>query len=639
MKENLARKIIRDHLVNGNMAFGEEICIKVDQTLTQDTTGTMTYLQLEAMEIESVKTELSVAYIDHNMLQTGFENADDHEFIKSCALKYGIIFSKPGNGICHQLHLERFGAPGKTLIGSDSHTPTNGGMGALAIGAGGLDVAIGMAKGVYYFKMPMIYNIELKGKLSKAVGAKDVILYILKNLTVKGGTNCIIEYSGDGVKELSLTERATITNMGAELGATSSIFPSDENTLEFLKRQGREKDYVKLSADEGAEYDKKFVVELDKLEPYVAYPHSPDNVRSVSEDRIKIHQVAIGSCTNSSYMDLMTAAKILQGKTVHKDVDLVISPGSSNIIEMLSNNGALSTFIKSGARILEAGCGPCIGMGQAPRSKGKSLRTFNRNFKGRCGTLDAEVYLSGPMVAAYSAIKGYIADPREIDEDINVKLPEKFDVYSSYFIYKLEDSEREKISLVKGPNIGSFPRNESLKDNIYTKILLKTGDNITTDDIVPSNANMLKYRSNIEKLSEFSFNTIVPDFKERCVKYGGGIIIGKENYGQGSSREHAALVPLYLGIKAIIAKSFARIHKSNLINSGILPLEFKNYEDYFNLSEFEDIMLVNLLESIDKGEVLVKTENFEFLTNITLSDREKEILKHGGYLNYAMKTF
>ncbi len=630
---NLTRKIFKNHLISGEMNTGEEICIKIDQTLTQDTTGTMAYLELEAMKIDKVKTEVSVAYIDHNLLQTGYENADDHNFIKSAALKHGIIYSKPGNGICHQIHLERFAKPNKTLIGSDSHTPTSGAMGMIAIGAGGLDVAVGMAKGLYFVKMPKVLNIELIGKLNKGVASKDVILHIIRELTVKGGVDRVLEYTGEGVKTLSLTERATITNMGAELGATTSLFPSDENTRIFLEKQGRGEDYIPLAPDQDASYDEKITIDLTTIKPNVAYPHSPDNVKEIPKEKIKIDQVAIGSCTNSSYVDLMQAAKILEGNKVHRDVDLVISPGSSNIITMLAENGALATFIKAGARILEAGCGPCIGIGQSPKTNGVSLRTMNRNFKGRCGTASADVYLVSPTVAAYSALQGYLADPTEIDIDLEITLPEKFEVSNSYFIYQLSDDERKEIEYVKGPNISIFPNLESPINEIKDKIVLKTGDNITTDDIVPSSVDLIKYRSNIPALTNFCFNTIVPDFKKRCEENNGGVIVGGENYGQGSSREHAALVPLYMGVKAVVAKSFARIHKANLVNAGILPFVFENKEDYKKVNEFE---AVEIIFDYDKLIGTLRTSTEDIKLKLEVSDREIQILKDGGYLNYAM---
>ncbi|MDF2557126.1 MAG: aconitate hydratase [Bacillales bacterium] len=636
MGYTLTEKVLKEHLISGQLTAGEEICIKVDQTLTQDTTGTMAYLELEAMNIGKVKTEVSVAYIDHNMLQTGFENADDHAFIKSMAINHGIIFSKPGNGICHQLHLERFGKPGKTLIGSDSHTPTCGALGMLAIGAGGLDVSIGMATGTYCLKMPKIIKVELRGKLQKNVSSKDVILELLRQLSVKGGVNSIIEYSGDGVKTLSLTQRATITNMGAELGATTSIFPADERTLDFLTRQGRSEDYHPLSADTDAVYDSEIIIELDQLVPMIARPHSPDAVTPIPSEKIVLNQVAIGSCTNSSYEDLMQVAKILEGERVHPTIDLVISPGSSNIITMLADNGALSTFIKAGARILEAGCGPCIGMGQAPKSAGVSLRTFNRNFKGRSGTFDAQVYLTSPIVAAYSAIKGYIADPRELTKDLTVELPEKFTVSNNYFIFPND----EKVQVEKGPNIGEFPNKQELESQINGIVILKTGDNITTDDIAPSSADLLKLRSNIPKLSEYCFKTIIPDFKARCQANGGGIIIGGDNYGQGSSREHAALLPLYLGIQAVIAKSFARIHKSNLVNAGIIPLEFADTTDYELFTELEThVQILNLADQLQSDQVEVLVNEKPILCKIVLSQRDKDILACGGMLNYSLAKF
>jgi aconitate hydratase len=637
MGKSIAYKILEKNLLTGNLKAGNEISIKVNQTLTQDSTGTMVYLQLEAMKIKDIKTDLSVAYIDHNTLQTGFENADDHEFIKSAAAKYGIIYSKPGNGICHQLHLERFSRPGDVLIGSDSHTPTCGGVGMLSIGAGGLDVAIAMAKGYYYLKAPKVLNIELVGKLNPWVSAKDIILYILKTLSVKGGTGYIIEYSGEGLKELSVTDRATMANMGAELGATTSIFPSDEVTMDFLTRQGRKKDFVPLYADNDAVYDKKIKINLGDIKPMTAMPHSPDNVVEVSRlDNIKVDQVAIGSCTNSSYTDLMKVAKILKGRKVHEDVSLIISPGSSSILKMMSKNGALADLIESGARILEAACGPCIGMGQAPKSNGISLRTFNRNFKGRCGTKNAEVYLVSPETAAVSAITGYLTDPSTFGEMPAVEIPERFDVCGNYFIYPKED--RKDLEVVMGPNIKPFPVNRPLNENLKGKVLLKVGDNITTDDIMPSNAKLLPYRSNIPKLSEYCFGTLVDDFHLRAKKNGGGFIIGGENYGQGSSREHAALVPLYLGIKAVIAKSFARIHKANLINSGILPLAFKNKEDYELFDEMDDVEMNGIINALNQGAEIVlinKTKNKAVKLTFEGSKRDIEILKCGGYLNYA----
>lgn len=638
MGMNLTYKILSKHLIKGELKAGNEIAVKVHQTLTQDSTGTMAYLQLNAMNVEDVATEVSVAYVDHNMLQSSFENADDHEFIKTSAAKHNIIFSKPGNGICHRLHLEKFGKPGKILIGSDSHTPTGGGLGMIAIGAGGLDVAIGMARGLYYLKAPKVYNIKLNGKLKPWVSAKDVILYVLKNLTVKGGVGYVMEYTGEGVKSLTVEDRATITNMGAELGATTSIFPSDELTRDFLEKQSRVEDYVELLPDEDATYDNELVVNLDELVPLAAFPHSPDNVHEIPEEKIKVDQIAIGSCTNSSYADFMKLAAILDGKSVHPDVSLVLSPGSSNIMKMISENGALSKFIAAGARLLEAACGPCIGMGQAPKSNGISLRTFNRNFKGRCGTMDAGVYLVSTETAAASALTGYLTDPRTLGEEIKITVPEKFDISDNYFIFPSKNKEdRINTEIVMGPNIKPFPIGEKLQENITKKVILKTKDNITTDDICPSNAALLPFRSNIPKLSEHCFQTIVPDFKARAENNNGGIVVGGDNYGQGSSREHAALLPLYLGIKAVIAKSFARIHKANLINSGILPLEFVNLDDYNLIDEYDELQLTNIKESLLLGKFIVKniTKNIEFEAKFVGSEREIKILQYGGYLTFA----
>ena len=639
MGMSLTYKILKNNLLKGELKAGNEIAVKVNQTLTQDSTGTMAYLQLNAMNVDKVVTDISVAYVDHNMLQSSFENADDHEFIKTSAAKHNIVFSKPGNGICHRLHLEKFGKPGKVLIGSDSHTPTGGGLGMIAIGAGGLDVAIGMARGLYYLKVPKVYNIELRGKLKPWVSAKDIILYVLKELTVKGGVGFVMEYTGEGIKSLSVEDRATITNMGAELGATTSIFPSDEITRDFLKKQSRESDFIELLPDADAVYDKKLIVNLDDLVPLAAFPHSPDNVHEIPDEKIKVDQIAIGSCTNSSYSDFMKLAKILDGKKVHPDVSLVLSPGSSNIMKMISENGALAKFIGAGARLLEAACGPCIGMGQAPKSNGISLRTFNRNFKGRCGTMNAEVYLVSTETAAASALTGYLTDPRTLGEEIIIKQPEKFESSENYFIFPSQDeNERKNVEIVMGPNIKPFPIGEKLKDTITKKVILKTKDNVTTDDICPSNAGLLPFRSNIPKLSQHCFETIIPDFKERAEKNDGGIIVGGDNYGQGSSREHAALLPLYLGIKAVIAKSFARIHKANLINSGIIPLEFENQSDYDGIDEYDELQLTDVENSLEKGEFTVKnlTKNNEFKAKFNGSARELKILKYGGYLKFAV---
>lgn len=637
MKKSLALKILENHLLKGEIKTGNEVCIKIDQTLTQDSTGTMAYLQLEAMDIEDVKTEKSIAYIDHNILQAGFENADDHEFIKSAANKYGITFSKAGCGICHQVQLEQFGKPGKTLLGSDSHTPTGGALAQIAIGAGGLDVAVAMARGFYFIKVPKIYRINLKNELKDSVNAKDLILYILGKLSVKGGTGFIMEYTGEGVKSLSVTDRATICNMGAELGATTSIFPSDENTLKYLKSQNREKDYVMLSADDDAIYDESMEIDLRDIKPAVAKPHFPDQYEIVENlPKIKLDQVAIGSCTNSSYKDMMKVASILDGKKVHPDISLVISPGSATILEKLSENGALSKMIKAGARILESGCGPCIGMGQAPKSKGISLRSFNRNFKGRSGTMDAEIYLASPETCAVSAIKGYIADPSDFSYEKNFDENIIFNYTKAYFIEREEDLSKRYKKTVKGPNIKPFPKAKPIS-NIDKKIIYKAGDGITTDDICPSNAKLLPFRSNIEYLSNFAFSTKISDFKNRSIENDGGVIVAGENYGQGSSREHAALIPLYLGVKAVLAKSFARIHRSNLINNAILPLEFVDFNDYEKLGEFDHIKISNVEYSIESGNFIIENIDKNISINLkgVFSDREKEILREGGYLNYA----
>ncbi len=639
MALTLSQKIIKSHLVTGEMIPGKEIGIKIDQTLTQDSTGTMAYLQFEAMGIDRVKTKLSVAYIDHNMLQSGPENADDHLYIQTVAKRHGIHFSKPGNGICHQVHLERFSVPGDTLLGSDSHTPTCGGMGMLAIGAGGLDVAVAMAGGEYNIIMPKIVNVELKGRLNKFSSAKDIILEVLKHFTVKGGVNKIFEYTGEGVSTLSVPERGTITNMGAELGATTSIFPSDERTFEFLKAQGREKDYVELKADEGAVYSEKITIDLNLLEPNIALPHSPDAVVPVSGVRgKKVTQVAIGSCTNSSYMDLMKVANILEGHTVHENVSLVVSPGSKQVLTMIAENGALAKIISAGARILESGCGPCIGMGQAPSTNGVSLRTFNRNFKGRCGTQSADVYLVSPEVAAFSAIKGYIAGREDFyDVDLNIEIPEEFIVKDNMIVSPEEYGKN--VEVIRGPNIKPFPKNKEMENITGGKILIKLGDDVTTDAIMPSNAKLLPYRSNIPYLSEFCFSQIDEDFPKRAKENNGGIIAAGKNYGQGSSREHAALAPLYLGIKAVMAKSFARIHKSNLINNGILPLTFVNENDYEDIDMMDEIVINNILTQIENNIVIVenKTKNKIYETNLLMSNRSVEILKAGGLLNFISK--
>lgn len=628
----LTQKIIQNHLVHGIMKAEEEIAITIDQTLTQDSTGTMAYLQLEAMNIDRVKTKRSVAYVDHNLLQIGFENADDHKYIQTVANKYGIYFSKPGNGICHQVHLERFGVPGQTLIGSDSHTPTCGGIGMLAIGAGGLDVALAMAGQPYYLKMPKMVQIKLKGQLKPGVSSKDIILEVLRLLSVKGGVGKVIEYSGEGVKDLTVPERATITNMGAELGATTSIFPSDEQTYAFLKAQKREEVYTPLCADEDAVYDEVYEIYLDELAPLVAKPHSPDFVSTVDEvGPIKVDQVAIGSCTNGSYLDLMKVASILKGKRVHPDVSLVISPGSKQVLTMLAQNGALADLVASGARILEVGCGPCIGMGQAPATNAISLRTFNRNFYGRCGTLSAQVYLCSPETAAYSAIEGKLVNPKKMNE--TVSLPTTFVVQDNSIIIPNEPEN----DIVRGPNIKPFPLNHPLTEDLKASVLLKVGDHMTTDHIMPSNAKLLPYRSNIPYLANHCFETVDPTFSERAKEAKVGFIVGGENYGQGSSREHASLVPLYLGIKVVFAKSFARIHRSNLINSGILPLEFKEVSDYDRIEQGDSIELIGIKEAIQENlediTVTNLTKNITFKVRLSFSPREKEALLAGGIIN------
>ena len=632
MGMNLAYKILSSKLKDGNLIPGEQIGIQIDQTLTQDSTGTMAYLQLEAMNIKHVAVEKSVAYIDHNMLQTGFENMDDHEFIRSVAKKHGIVFSKPGNGVCHQLQLENFSKPGKTLVGSDSHTPTCGAMGMIAIGAGGLDVAVAMATGKYYLQCPTVVKVNLKGKKAPWVSAKDIILYILQQLTVKGGVNKIIEYTGDGVASLSLTDRATICNMGAELGATTSIFPTDERTKEYLAQQGRVEDYVEMKADDDATYDQELTVDLGALVPMTAKPHSPDAVVPVKElEGMKVNQVVIGSCTNSSFADMMKAAKILKGRKVADHVSLVIAPGSSSILAMLSENGALADMVHAGARILECGCGPCIGMGQAPLSKGVSLRTINRNFKGRSGTNDASVYLVSPEVAALSAIKGYMSDEFEDDMYLDEVPNTPFIKNGNFFI----DEYDENNEVYMGPNIKPVPRGDKITDEISGKVVLKVGDNISTDHIVPSDSKLLPYRSNVPHLAKFSFSKVDPEFYDRAVANGGGFIVGGDNYGQGSSREHAALVPNYLKIKAIFAVSFARIHRSNLINNGILPLviEAKD-QDFFN--DQDSYKIVNIKEVVEhngKVKVINETTNESIEASLTLSPREKVMINYGGLLN------
>ncbi len=636
----LAQKLIKSHLVEGEMKVGTEIGLKIDQTLTQDATGTMAYLEFEAMGVDRVKTEKSVAYIDHNTLQTGFENADDHRYIQTVTKKHGIYFSRPGNGICHQVHLERFGIPGKTLIGSDSHTPTGGGICMLAMGSGGMDVAVAMGGGTYYIPMPKMTRINLTGYLKPWVSAKDVILEVLRIMSVKGGVGKIIEYGGEGVKTLSVPERATITNMGAELGATTSIFPSDEITLAFLKAQGRENDWTEILPDEDAVYDEVIDIDLCSLTPMAACPHMPDNVKTTDEiGKIKVDQVAIGSCTNSSYVDMMKVAAILKGKTIAPSVSLCIAPGSKQVLNMLALNGALSDMISAGARILESACGPCIGMGQSPNSAGISLRTFNRNFEGRSGTKDAGIYLVSPEVAAASALTGYLTDPRELGEAPEVEMPEKFIVNDNMIEPPASEEEAKDIEVLRGPNIKPFPKTSPLPEEITAKAILKVGDNITTDHIMPAGAKILPYRSNIPHLSQYCFAVCDESFPERIKAEGKGIIIGGSNYGQGSSREHAALVPLYLGVKAVICKSFARIHVANLVNSGILPFTFANEADYDRIDQMDELSLPNIKDCIEnKKQIVLKnlTKNEEYeLDSSHLSERQRAMLVCGGLLDYT----
>lgn len=639
MGQTLTEKIISAHIVDGKPVKGTEIGLKIDQTLTQDATGTMAYLQFEAMGVDQVKTERSVAYIDHNTLQSGFENADDHRFIGSIAKKHGIWFSRPGNGICHQVHLERYGKPGKTLIGSDSHTPTGGGIGMFACGAGGLDVAVAMGGGAYYITMPEVVKINLTGKLNDWVSAKDVILKVLQILSVKGGVGKVMEYTGEGVKTLSVPERATITNMGAELGATTSIFPSDEVTKEFLKAQGREEDWIELKADEDAVYDKEVNIDLSQLVPLAACPHSPDNVKTIDEiGNIKIDQVCIGSCTNSSLQDLLKVAHILKGKTVHPDVSLAIAPGSKQVYNMMAQCGALSDLIDAGARILECACGPCIGMGQSPNSKGISLRTFNRNFEGRSGTRDGQIYLVSPETAAASAIAGVFTDPRTLGEMPPYVMPERFYINDNMVEPPAAPENAKDVEVLRGPNIKPFPVNTPLAETIEAAVTLKVGDNITTDHIMPAGAKILPLRSNIPAISEHCFEVCDETFAKRALEAGKSIVVGGVNYGQGSSREHAALAPLYLGVKAIICKSFARIHRQNLINNGILPLEFVNEADYDKIDQSDSLVLENIRSIIEKdGEIIVKnkTKGIEIPVKCQLSERGKGMILAGGLLNYT----
>lgn len=639
MGKTIAQKIIEAHLVSGKMAVGEDVGLRIDQTLTQDATGTMAYLEFEAMGVPRVKTQRSVAYVDHNTLQSGFENADDHRYIQTVAKKHGLYFSRPGNGICHQVHLERFGAPGKTLIGSDSHTPTGGGIGMLAFGAGGMDVAVAMGGGEYHINMPSMTKVELTGELSPWVSAKDVILAVLQKLSVKGGVGKIIEYGGEGAKTLTVPERATITNMGAELGATTSIFPSDEITKSFLEAQGRGDQWVELSSDPDAVYDETLTIDLSSLEPLAACPHSPDAVKPVSHlAGMKIDQVCIGSCTNSSYLDMMRVAAVLKGKTVHPDVSLSIACGSKQVYHMLAANGALADIIAAGARVLECACGPCIGMGQSPNSAGVSLRTFNRNFEGRSGTADGQIYLVSPETAAASAIAGVFTDPRGLGGVAPIPMPERFLINDNMIVPPIEEALMETVEIKRGPNIKPLPIAGPLEESIARKAVLKVGDNITTDHIMPAGAKILPYRSNVPYLSQFCFGVCDKEFPARCKREGGGIVIAGQNYGQGSSREHAALAPLYLGVKAVIAKSYARIHAANLANTGILPLQFQNEADYDAIGQMDELVLPHVQKEIREGlpvTLINQTKHVEMKLDAVLTPRQRDMVLAGGLLNYT----
>ncbi|MBP3660165.1 MAG: aconitate hydratase [Oscillospiraceae bacterium] len=638
MGMTIAQKIIAAHLVAGDMTVGSEVALKIDQTLTQDATGTMAYLEFETMGIPRVKTELSIAYVDHNTLQCGFENGDDHRYLQTVTAKHGVYFSRPGNGICHQVHLERFGKPGKTLIGSDSHTPTGGGIGMLAFGAGGLDVAVAMGGGAYYITMPKMFKVNLTGKLNPYVTAKDVSLELLRILSVKGGVGAIVEWGGEGIKTLSVPERGTITNMGTELGATTSIFPSDEITEAFLIAQGRGEDYVPLASDPDAEYDRIIDIDLSALKPMIACPHSPDNVVEVASlNNVKVDQVCIGSCTNSSLMDLLKVAAMLKGKTIHPSVSLSVSPGSRQVLTMLANCGALSDILASGARVLECACGPCIGMGFSPNSGGVSLRTFNRNFLGRSGTKDGQVYLVSPETAVASALTGYITDPTTTPEPLEISMPEKFLINDSAVLAPIPEAEAAEAEVLRGPNIKEFPKSKPFADTLSARLVLKVGDNITTDHIMPAGAKILPYRSNIPYLSQFCFEVVDPSFADRAKAAGSGIIVGGSNYGQGSSREHAALVPMYLGIRCVIAKSFARIHAANLINAGILPLTFADPRDYDAIEPDTQLYIYNIEEGMKNGSLTVtdQVHGFHFTVKCDMTDRQRAIVMAGGLLNYT----
>ena len=638
MGMTIAQKIIKAHLVSGDMTPGSEVALRIDQTLTQDATGTMAYLEFETMGIPRVKTELSIAYVDHNTLQCGFENADDHRYLQTVAAKHGVYFSRPGNGICHQVHLERFGKPGKTLIGSDSHTPTGGGIGMLAFGAGGMDVAVAMGGGAYYITMPKMFKVNLTGKLRPYVTAKDVSLKLLQILSVKGGVGAIVEWGGEGIATLSVPERATITNMGTELGATTSIFPSDDVTKAFLTAQGRENDYTPLQSDEDAVYDRIIDIDLSTLEPMIACPHSPDNVVEVNTlSAVKVDQVCIGSCTNSSLSDMLKVAAMLKGKTIAPSVSLSISPGSRQVLSMLADCGALADILASGARVLECACGPCIGMGFSPSSGGVSLRTFNRNFLGRSGTKDGQVYLVSPETAVASALTGYITDPTTTKGELNVTMPEKFKIDDSAVLAPLNAEDAANAEVLRGPNIKEFPKSKAFSDTLEARLVLKVGDNITTDHIMPAGAKILPYRSNIPHLSKFCFEVCDPSFPERAKAVGDGIIVGGSNYGQGSSREHAALVPMYLGIRGVIAKSFARIHVANLINAGILPMVFEDPADYDKLAQDADLTIDNIVSGMAEGKLAVtdRTTGNKFNVLCSLTERQRAILLAGGLLNYT----
>ena len=641
MGSTIAQKLIKSHLLSGDMTVGSEIGLRIDQTLTQDATGTMAYLEFEAMGVERVKTELSVAYIDHNTLQTGFENADDHRFIRSAAKKRGLLFSRPGNGICHQVHLERFGIPGKTLIGSDSHTPTAGALGMLAMGAGGMDVAVAMAGGAYYIAMPRVFKVELTGKLSPWVSAKDVSLELLRRLSVRGGRGAVVEWGGEGLKTLSVPERATIANMSTEIGATASIFPADAVAEAFLRAQGRAEDFVPLESDADAEYDRVIQIDLSSLEPLAACPHSPDNVRPVREVKdVKVSQVCIGSCTNSSLRDLLRVASILKGRTISPEVSLSVSPGSRQVLSMLTNCGALTDILSSGARVLECACGPCIGMGFSPASGGVSARTFNRNFEGRSGTRDAQVYLVSPETAAATALFGRFTDPRELGEEPPIELPGHFLADDSGVLLPASPEKAASVRVERGPNILPMPLGVPMEDSIEARVALKVGDNITTDHIMPAGAKILPYRSNVPKLSEFCFTVCDEEFPARAKALGQSIVVGGANYGQGSSREHAALVPMYLGVRAIVAKSFARIHAANLINYGILPLAFENADDYDRISQGDLLGLKGLFSSLETGRFTLqdRTTGESFTLTCALSDRQRDILRAGGLLRYTKEV-